>query len=277
MSTPTSGVRRIERTFRGKPTHHYTIDGKRAGGVTTLIDDGLPKKGLLPWGIKAVSEYAADHLDLLLQMQPMGREAIVSALKQSPYTERDVAAKRGTEVHDIAERLINRQEVEVPEELAGHVESYLAFLDEWQPRPVLVEAVVASRKWNYAGTLDLIADLPDGSRAVMDIKTTRSGIYGETALQLAAYRHAEVYLDAAGVEQPMSSLGPISDIGYGIWVRADGYSVIPLPVDDSVFKVFTHVAYVARQKDRIKDWPGEPADPPAAVLPTLVPPVDGAA
>lgn len=259
------GIRRVDRTYRGKPTHHYTVDGVRADGVTTLLSDGLPKPALLPWGIRSVAEYAADHLDLLQQMQPMGREAIVQALKQSPYTERDTAAKRGTEVHGLAERLIRGEEVDVPAELAGHVESYVRFLDEWQPKPVLVEAVVASRRWRYCGTLDLVADLADGRRVVMDVKTSRSGIFGETALQLAAYRHAEVYLDADGVEQPM--LNDLDDVGYGIWVRADGYSVVPLPVDDTVFKTFCHVAYVARQSKVIKAWPGDPVDPPVAAQP----------
>lgn len=267
-----TGIRRVDRTYRGKPTHHYTLDGIRADGVTTLLGNGLPKPALLPWGIKSVAEYAADHLDLLMQMQPMGREAIVQALKQAPYTDRDTAAKRGTEVHALAEKLIKGEDVEVPAELAGHVESYLKFLDEWQPKPVLVEAVVASRKWGYCGTADLLADLPDGSRAWMDIKTTRSGIFGETALQLAAYQHAEFYLDADGKEQEMSTVGPVADVGYGIWVRADGYSVIPLPTTEQVFKTFCHIAYVARQTKVIKEWAGEPVDPPQAML-TL----DGAA
>ncbi len=267
MSDSKRGITRVDRTYRGKPTHHYLIDGKRADGVTTLLGDGLPKPALLPWGIKSVAEYAADHLDLLLQMQPMGREAIVASLKQAPYTDRDTAAKRGTEVHALAEDLINGREVTVPEELAGHVESYVRFLDEWQPEPVLVEVVVASRKWNYCGTLDLFTRFKGDDRLyAADVKTTRSGIFGETACQLAAYRGAEVYLDAEGNERDMADLGPIAETGYGIWVRADGYSMVPLPVGDDVFKVFTHIAYVARQKDRIKSWPGEPVGPPSSQL-----------
>lgn len=271
--TQSSGIRRVDRTFRGKPTHHYLIDGQRADGVTTLLDKGLPKPALLPWGIKSVAEYAADHLDLLLQMQPMGREAIVSALKQSPYTERDLAAKRGTEVHALAEKLARGSEIDVPEELSGHVASCIQFLDDWQVEPLVNEAVVASRRWGYCGTLDLIGRLPDGSVAILDYKTNRSGIFGETALQLAAYAHAEVYLDHDGNERPVADLGITK--GYGVWLRADGYAVYELPIDEASFKVFTHVMYLARQTDRIKKFVGEPCDPPSAMIPLQV--VDGAA
>lgn len=262
--TQTTGIRRVDRMYRGQPTHHYLLDGKRADGVTTLLGKGLPKPALLPWGIKTVAEYAADHLDLLLQMQPMGREAIVQALKQSPYTDRDKAAKRGTEVHKLAEHLIKGEEVEVPEELAGHVESYLRFLDEWRPEPILVEPVLANRRWGYCGSADLLAKFPHMDQPVWcDIKTTRSGIYGETALQLAAYRAAEAYLDSDGNEKSLADLGETAPVGYGLWVRADGYDVIELPVDEQAFKVFTHVMYVARQTEVIKGWSGEPLPTPA--------------
>lgn len=242
----------ITRINRGKG-HSYKIDGERADGVTTLIGDGLPKPALMNWGIKSVAEYAADHLDLLVEMAPMGREAIVAALKQSPYTDRDNAARRGTEVHTIAEQLIHGTAVPVPEEIAGHVESAVKFLNEWNPKPVLVEAVVASRKWRYCGTLDLVADMPNGERAILDYKTSRSGIFGEAALQMAAYMHADVYLDANGEEQPM----PEIQSAYGVWIRAEGYDVIPLDVGEETFKTFLHVATVARRSKGIRDLVGD--------------------
>ena len=257
---PGVGIQRIDSTYRGKPTHHYKIDGQRADGVTTLIGDGLPKPALLPWGIKSVAEYAADHLDRLVEMQPMGREAIVAALKQAPYTDRDLAAKRGTEVHALAEQLIHGIEVDVPQELVGHVESCVQFLDEWKVRPVIVEAVVASRQWRYCGTLDVVADLPDGSRSIMDYKTSRSGIFGETALQLAAYAHAEVYLDGED-EKPVSDLGITA--GHAVWIRADGYDVYPVDISEQTFKTFCHVAYCARKGKGLRDLIGSPLSAPS--------------
>src|SRR5690606_2065151 len=138
--------------------HYYKLDGKNIDGVTTLIGNGLRKKALEAWGIKTVAEYVADHLEDVYAMRSMGRNAIVSALKQAPYSERDRAAKRGTEVHALAEQLARGEEVEVPSELAGHVEAYVKFLDEWNPVPVALERPVFSRKWWYAGTFDAVFD-----------------------------------------------------------------------------------------------------------------------
>jgi hypothetical protein len=157
--------------------------------------------------------------------------------------------------------LVHGVEVDVPDEIAGYVNSCVQFLDDWQVKPVLVEAVVASRKWRYAGTLDLVADLPDGRRALMDYKTSDSGIWPETILQQAAYRFAEFYLDADGNEQPMADLG-ITD-AFGVHLRPDGYAVHPLPSDERAFKDFLHVAWVARWAKNAKQLVGEPADAPS--------------
>ena len=242
-----TGLKRIN---NGK-SHWYKLDGQRCDGVTTLLSDGLRKKALESWGIRTVAEHVADHMDEVIAMRGMGRDAIIAALKQAPYSTRDNAARRGTEVHKLAERLIQDEEVEVPDELSGHVSAYVAFLDEWEPRPVLVETPVASRKWGYAGTLDAVMDLPDGRRVIADIKTSRSGIYPETILQLAAYRFAEFYVDTDGNEQPMPDLGITGALG--IWVRADGYTVYELPADERQHNKFLHVAVGARWQRESQD------------------------
>lgn len=233
----------LQRITNGRG-HWYKLDGRKADGVTTLIGDGLRKKAVEAWGIRTVAEYVADNLEQVYAMRSMGREAVVAALKQSPYSYRDRAAKRGTEVHRLADRLMHGEEFVPPEELAGHVESYVRFLDEWRPAPVLTEACVGSRRWNYCGTLDIVADLPDGRRVIADIKTGRSGIFADTVLQLAAYRYAEFYLDSDGSERSMADLGITGALG--IWVRADGYDVYDLPADEAQHKKFLHIAVGAR-------------------------------
>lgn len=248
-------LKRIDRTYRGKPTHHYELDGERVPGVTTILNDAVPKPALVGWGIRSVAEYAADNLDTLNEMRAgMGRDAIVAALKQSPYADRDAAARRGTEVHALAEQLIHGTEVDVPAELAGHVEAYVRFLDDWKPQPVLTEVVVGSRTWKYAGSCDLIADLPDGRRVIADLKTTRSGIYGETALQVAAYANADFYLDADGNEQPMKDLGITH--GMAIHVTDTGYAVHPLDIGEGTFQTFTHLCFVAQRIKGLRDLVG---------------------
>lgn len=237
--------------------HRYTIDGRKAGGVTTLIKKGLPAPALMYWSAKMVAEFVADaDPELLASMrQSLGRDGLVNALKAVPWDRRDKAAVRGTQVHALAEKLITGEPVDVPDELAGHVESCVKFLDEWQPSPVLVESVIANRRWSYAGTLDLVADLCGDRRALMDYKTTASGIWPETALQLAAYRHADVYLDDDGNEQSMAAVG--INCAYAVWLRADGYDVIPVDTSVDVFRAFCHVRNVAMIADQMKAWVGE--------------------
>lgn len=242
-------LRRYE-TARG---HWYQLDGVKVDGVTTLIGQGLPKPAMPYWAARCVAEYVADNLDAVNAMAEAGRDALVAALKGVPWAQRDAAAARGTEVHTLAEKLIRGEEVEVPEHLAGHVEAYVDYLDTWKPEPIVVEAPVGSRQWRYAGTLDMIVRYPDGGVYLQDIKTSASGVWPEAAYQLAAYRFAEFYVGPDGSERPMPQVGG----GRVIWVRADGYDVIPVECGEHVFKAFLHIAWVARAARDAKALIGE--------------------
>ena len=238
--------------------HSYYVDGVKFDGVTTLIKDGVPKPALTYWAARTVAEYVADNLDTVTAMRDMGRGSIVAALKETPWTARDAGAAKGTEVHALAEKLTKGVQVDVPEPLAGYVESCVAFLGAYKVRELAVEATVAHRKWRYAGTADLFAEitLPTGEQvtAVLDWKTAASGVWPESALQIAAYRYAETYLDAFGAEQPVADLNLTA--GYAVWLRSDGYDLVPLDTSEQVFRAFTHVAYVARQLANAKSWVG---------------------
>lgn len=227
--------------------HTYTVDGEKYDGVTTLLGDGLAKKALINWAGNVTAGYAVDHWDELSEMKPSER---LKTLEKSRYADRDAAANRGTEVHRLAEKLMHGEEIEVPEPIAGHVESYVRFLDTWKPTPIITESVVASRQWRYCGSLDMVVELPNGERPIMDIKTSRSGIFGETSLQMAAYAHAEVYLDGQE-ELRVADLG-ISG-GYAVWVRGDGFDVHPVDISDEVFRFYLHVATVARRSRTMRD------------------------
>jgi hypothetical protein len=243
-------VRRKEGISFGRPTHWY-IDGNgaRIPGVTTIIGDGVPKPALIKWGMNTTAAYAVDHWDTLAGLPVSER---LTTLKGAAYAERDAAGKRGTEVHDLAEKLLHGQEVPVPDELAGHVEAYVRFLDQWDPTVVLSESTVYNLTIGYAGTLDLVVDMP-GGRWLLDIKTTRSGVYGDNALQLAAYRYAEHWIDV-DTAHPM----PEVDRCGIVWVRGDGYEVVPVEAGPDVFTEFRYVKRVARwQKDVSRTVVGE--------------------
>lgn len=252
MSQFTAPISRREGRSFGRATHWYVdANGLKVPGVTSILSDGLPKPALVGWGIKSVAEYAIDHWDELAEEKPSDR---LKTLKGSPYADRDAAANRGTAVHALAEQLVHGVEVDVPDELAGHVEAYVQWLDHWQPEPVLVERTVVNYTVGYAGTFDLIVDIPGLGRVLADIKTNRSGVYGDTGLQLAAYRYAEKYVADDGSEQPM----PPVDLAAVVHVRADGCDFVPVRADEYVFTRFRHVAVVARAAAESKGWVGEP-------------------
>lgn len=257
MSNYTEPVRRVDEVTRyGNPTHHY-IDGngRKIPGVTTILSKGMPKPALVGWGIKSVAEYAVDEWDTLADLAPTER---LKALKGAPYRDRDKAARRGTEVHGIADDLINGRPATVPAELDGHVNAYLAFLEEWHVEPVLTEATVyllgAARAW--AGTLDLIYTDKDGRTILADVKTTRSGVYGETAYQLAAYRFTSTFLDDEGGTHDV----PEVDGCAVIHVRADGYSLIPVEAGPDQLDEFLAIYDVAEAVDRCRSYVGQPME-----------------
>lgn len=259
MTAAAHGLKRVD---RGR-NHWYTLDGVKVDGVTTLIGDGVPKPALTRWAAKSVAEYVAGNRDHVRDcFDWMDDQALIDLLKAAPWTARDKAAVNGTDVHALADKLTHGLEVEVPEHLAGYVESCVRFLDEWQPTPIVTETTVASRQWKYAGTLDGVYELPNGVRVIADWKTGK-GIYAETVLQLNAYAAAEFYLDGEGNEQPVKDLG-ITE-GMAVLLRPDGYEVYPLPIDETQFKAFLHAATVARWTKTARDLVGSPVEAPQRV------------
>jgi hypothetical protein len=250
-------IRRHE-TARG---HSYKdARGDRVPGVTTLIGDGVPKPALINWAANTTAEAAVNDWDTIGDMPPAAR---LKHLQGVRYTEKDKAAKRGTEVHRAAEQLLAGEAVQVPEEIAGHVEAYARFLDDFKVEPVHVEFSCVSYRWGYAGTADLCAYavLPDHGRKLLiwDLKTSRSGIFGETALQLAAYRYADVWMVDGQDVEPAAC-----DFAAGIHVRADGYDVLPVEADELQHKAFLYAAKVAEWSKTSRDLIGGPVTSPTS-------------
>lgn len=249
-------IRRKE-TARG---HYYVdADNQRVPGVTTILSGGLPKPALINWAANATAEYAVDHWADLGDLSPSQR---LKKLQGARYEEKDRAANRGTEVHALAEKLVRGEEIEVPEPLVGHVESYVQFLDEFQVQPVLIEVTIVSHQYGYAGTLDLIADFPTlGKRLLVDLKTNRSGIFGETALQLAGYRFADTYVDENGDEQPMIEVDGCA----AVHVRADGADLIPVTAEEKQLRQLRYAQQIAEFDKHSRDLVGSPVPPPSTV------------
>jgi hypothetical protein len=251
MSRFVAPITRVE-TAKG---HYYRdANGTRVPGVTTIIGDGVPKPALINWAANATAEAAINDWDELGALAPAAR---LKRLQNARYTEKDAAARRGTEVHRAAEKLLAGEAVQVPDEIAGHVESYARFLEMFSVEAELVEFSCISYRWGYAGTADLCAQLvlPDKGRCrlLLDLKTTRSGVFGETALQLAAYRHADKWLADGEEVDPYECA-----YAAAIHVRSDGFDLVPVEAGPAEHKDFLYAMRVGQFASRSRDLVGAP-------------------
>ena len=236
--------------------HSYAIDGVKVPSVTKLLGEGYPKPQLVDWAARESGDFVLNRWEELAAMQPSER---YEAVRGARFSKQREAAVRGTQVHEYAQRLSRGETIDVPEPLDPYVETYLSFAAQWEPREIMVEQAVFSRRYGYGGTFDLIADLCDGARWLLDWKTTGKGVYPEAVLQLAAYRYAEVALGPEGEELPVPA---VQRVGI-VWLRGDGYDLVPIEADESAFRVFLYAAEVARFRSAERDdWIGDALIPP---------------
>ncbi len=252
MSRFTPPIRRIN---SGRGHRYVDANGLTVPGVTTILK-ALPKDALINWAAETTAEAALNRWDELSALPPADR---LKTLKRARYDALDTASNRGTQVHKLAEKLIHGESVSIPPGLdRGYVDSYVRFLDEWDVDPVLFEAVVFSHTYGWAGTLDLIAKLPDKGVCLLDIKTSRSGIFGETALQLAGYRYADQYMADDGPHDMLEV-----DWTGAIHVTATHYSLVPLEVGEDQLRALRYVQQVGQVVADFRDLIGEPLEPPS--------------
>lgn len=226
MSSP----RNATSTNRGRT---YDWNGERFDSVTTIIGGGVPKPALKAWGERLVAETAYDRHDIWTNMD---RGEAVDWLKRSPFRETDRAAVQGSDIHDWAEKYVLGAPVTVedaPEAQRPYLDGFLAFLSDFSPTYEMTEASVYNRHYRYAGTLDAIVDVPGVGRLLMDYKTGK-GVYGEVAMQLAAYRYAEFVGLPDGTEAPM----PAVDGAAVLHLTPGGYHLIPVQADEAAWRYF---------------------------------------
>ena len=101
---------------------------------------------------------------------------------------------------------------------------------------------------------------------LIDLKTSRSGIFPETALQLCAYSRAETYTTTGqdGAESPLAGLG--IDRCAALHVRGDGYDLRPVETGPAVWETFTRLAWLHYHEDETATWIGDALEPPRLEL-----------
>ncbi len=236
-------------------TYQSFVDEDSGAKILSVsrITAALPKDNLINWAASATAEYAVNNWDSLSKLAVGTR---LSKVTKGRYEDVDKAKTSGTDVHKFGERLLNGEKVTVPPDLVGYVNSYRRFMEEFDFHPVRVEQAVYSQQHAYAGRLDiegdlLLPDLPEYadvprddqgySRALIDAKKTKSGIFGETALQLCGYRHADTMILDDGTHVPRETV----DFTAGLHIREDGYDLIRVETGPDVFRQFLYLKQVA--------------------------------
>lgn len=190
----------------GRP--RYTIDGKAATGVTTILGS-INKPALVDWAAKMAYQDCADN-----QYDPV---TIATIIKEKDYAHKkksDSAKDVGTDAHADVEKYIRwkmgeTESFTINPETAHIVQPFIDWAEGRVPvkkkthtydknsieivpttiKFLRAEQSVFSLKYFYAGTFDFLAEI-DGKKYICDFKTS-TGIYGrEYFYQTAAYRNA---------------------------------------------------------------------------------------
>lgn len=222
--------------------HSYTLDGQpKIKGATTMMR-GLPKD-LEKYFTEYTAGFAIDNWDRLAGLPVAARLKEIAGATKKRF---EAAGAKGTAVHNMAERLGRGEEVIVPDEIRGHVEACVQFLDDYQVADELMEPALFSRTHNYAGSADLFctAQKPHATsrtRVLADYKTSASGPWGSVAFQLSAYRFAEFMLSGDGGKDSVELPVPEVDECWAIWIRSDGYEVYQIDTSPEILRQLLYI------------------------------------
>ena len=175
--------------------HIYYHDNKKVESVTGICGNGIPKPELTGWliatPIREIKNAINNKLDSGETIDRVSIERIIDNAKNKTETIKKDAGLVGTVVHGLIEDYLKGKEVPTQSDKAV-VNCWNKFTDWWHNEKydvVELEKKIFSKKYNYAGTLDLILKDRKGKLVLADIKTSNS-ISFDYALQLNAYRQA---------------------------------------------------------------------------------------
>jgi hypothetical protein len=245
-TAPTAPEPRLKRRNYGRG-HGYLLDGVKIMGVTTAIDV-IDKGALRQWYAEQATNRAIDDWDELAQLPISERR---ERIRWGARDTKQAAALRGTQIHGFGEALARGEEPDVPDEHRGPVEAYARWLDKWEVETVGAETPLCHTRYGYGGTADLWGRVGklDGALCLLDVKTGK-GVYNETALQLAAYRYADL-IQIDGAEVPGLEVEHV----LVAHVLPDDVRTLPVLADDETFRAFQYVLEVARRRKGWEDWP----------------------
>ena len=256
-----------DRIFLGEVDVQPAKEDLRFYSVTTIIKC-LDKPALLYWAAEqAALEAVRVRKSLGARIEDEGEDAVVRWLKMAMYRTKPgtrTASELGTAVHDACEDYaLTGIRPDVDDEVRPFLDRFDEWAQKWQPEYIAAEAAVYNKTYGYAGTLDAIAII-DGMTVLLDYKSSRRSIgsdgkpshpYPEVALQLAAYRHAELmavwrarrfeknrrrYYLLSTDEEKLGAPMPQVDGSVCLHITPEHADLYPVRTDEAVFEKFLH-------------------------------------
>ena len=264
-------------------------DDERHWSVTTILGC-LKAEGLLYWTAEEAAKAAVNSAaSLQARIEEEGREAVIKWLRDARFRRAKgerTAAELGTEVHAACEAYaLTGQRPDVDAEVQPFLDQFDRWAQEFQPVYQAAEVTVYSPSYGYAGTCDAFLTV-GGVRCIVDYKSSRKSFdnrgnpttpYPEVALQLAAYRHAEMaavwrprrmeqyrrrYYLLGAAEREMAVPVPEVDTGLVIHITPDHCDAYPVECGPDIFEAFLFVQEAARwQFQTSKTVIGRPLEP----------------
>lgn len=222
-------------------------------GVTSILNiksmDFLTKAK-----VKGVAVYAAKNRKSLAEMN---QASVTALLKEQDVVLPDwrVATEYGTAIHTVTDNYLKGQPLDQDLQFVEGTDSYPVantftefvpqywseFKAKHNVKFVDAEQVVLNDEYGYGGRFDHVLEV-DGELVMVDTKSNANGPYGKVALQNSAYgqRSNKIVDLTTGARSPMHAVTG----SYVLWIREDGWNLLPLEFTDETFDDFLKHLYL---------------------------------
>ena len=228
--------------------HIYYVNDQKVESVTGICSRGLPKPNLVNWlvatPLNEVKRLINEKLDNNEPLDRAGLERIFKTAKEKTNKIKEDAGLVGTVVHGLIEDFLKGKDIPKQSDPAV-VNCWNLFLDWWNKQEyevVELEKKIYSKKYNYAGTLDLVVKDKKGNLVLMDIKTSNF-ISFDYFLQLNAYKFA--YEEETGSKVSKSFIVKLSKKDAEIEIKE-------IPLNKKLFNAFIGAKYVMEQMQSVE-------------------------
>jgi hypothetical protein len=232
MTAPALAVQRPD----GTRIYRHPCTGEEAPSVTTVIGM-INKPALVGWAAKMAAEHAVANWSRLGQL-PVAQRLAEIRYAHERYTKEK--SDIGDTVHSLVE-FWGKGQAHSTEGITGQATQFVNFMMDVKPTFIENECTVWSRRYGYAGTCDIVAEI-NGETIWIDVKSGKN-LHDEVGLQLAALSCADFIIREDGTEEPM----PPCDGLAALHIRPRSWSLVPIRHAGDCYKAFL----AARE---ILDW-----------------------